>query len=209
MLTKVKEKILARPKLRASYIILGFLIIGLLWSIVCPPSHKVSDTYSGQPESTPEVTDGVKLSQKFTPDRNYSFFGIFYPNYQRFIEKGKLFIEISSGSQVSQRFEYNVSDLKNEAYLYVQYPITAGTQYDLKLWSEDVDKGTGFIFTTVATENKTPLYINNKPQESSLLMTFVYEQKNYFTVWYFALGITLVAIYITLTTNKETHEKAK
>ncbi len=204
---KGKKSLNFHTKTKVSYIILGLLIIGLLWSAICPPNHKVSDTYSGQPGSTPEVVEGMKLSQKFTPGRDYDFFGIFYPNYQRFIEKGKLFIEVSDSDQFSRHFEYNVSDLKNEAYLYVQCPIKADVQYDLRLWSEGVDRDMGFIFTTVATEDETPLYINNKRQDSTLLMTFVYEQKDYFVVWYFALGITLMAIYITLT--KSTHEKTK
>jgi len=193
-------------------VVFAFLLIGAVVSLINPPLKMVADTTSGLPGKTPELTDGVKIKQKFTVDRDYDFFGLHFPNYLNFFKDGTLHVTLTDSEQHVDKFEYSVNQMLNESYFYIDSELHAGEDYSLEVWVDDIPKEKAFTFSTIKLDEDVdgePMTVNGKAYDESLLMTFVYEKKDYFVVWYFAFGIVLTLIYMVLFPKKEGHAKSK
>lgn len=199
-----------RISIRISYIAIIILIISTICVLLNAPYKNVSDTYSGNPGTTTEITDGVKLQQDFIANRDYDFFGIYFPNYLNFFREGKLYIKITN-NQNSEQFEYNTREMLNESYFYINYSLRHSEKYTLDIWVENIPKEKAFKFSTVKPVNGdlSPLIVDGKKSDDTLLMTFVYQKKDYFITWYLVLEIVLILLYLVLFVDKEFYGKTK
>lgn len=208
--SKKKQLLSTIRDIQLRYVILALLLLGAIISFVVPPAKMVADTNSGAPGKTPEITDGMIVEQNFTVDRDYSFFGLYFPNYLNFFNEGTLHIALTDSQKQVNEFEYNASQMLNESYFYIHSSLRADEDYSLKIWVDDIPKEKVFTFSTIKIDDETseePMVIDGKAYNESLLMTFVYEKKDYFIIWYFVIAIILMLIYMILFPKKEDHAK--
>lgn len=152
------------------------------------------------------VTPEDRLVQTFIADDDYSRFGLYYANFSNYIQGGELHIDVRDASGQVANFAYNIGGVIDNTFIYIDYPVSMGETYTLTIYISGTAQGITF-FTTMADSYETTLQLNNQPQNSSIIMSFVSQTQDSFKAWYGIMAISLLFCYMSLKVNKDFYDK--
>ena len=59
------------------------------------------------------------------------------------------------------------------------------------------------LYTTSAEVESANLEVNGKKVKNNLAMSFMYSTNNYFNIWYYIFGISILLFFVVLNRNNE------
>lgn len=192
-------------------IALALISLCLVMTVICFVFPSIQETSVTSPvenlTSLESITPGDKVVQKFTSDGNYTRFGLYYANYSNYYQGGKLHINIKDSHGNSEDFTYNIGGITDNTFMYINHPLEEHETYTLTIHITDGAQSITFFTTTSKDNYDAELLINQKPQTSSIVMAFVSEVEDRFTVWYYIMAISLILCYIVLKIDKDVYAK--
>ncbi len=195
------------PQIVICLILCIFSAAMAVYCFLHPDTKEVSVTSSVEDmKPLDAVTPGDRLVQTFTADNNYSRFGLYYANFSNYIQGGELHIDVRDASGRVANFAYNIGGVIDNTFIYIDYPVNMGETYTLTIYISGTAQGITF-FTTMADSYEATLRLNNQPQNSSIIMSFVSQTQDSFKAWYGIMAISLLFCYMSLKVNKDFYDK--
>lgn len=182
-------------RFKITIFIIMVLIIMCIVTIVSPGKTYTSDTTEIiNSSNTNEFNNKDIIEQTFISKGNYKFVGIQIATYATYIKKGKLvvYIENQKGKQKKYTIKAN-SIIDNQTY-YLKYKLRKNQKYKIIIDGEKLSSPITFL----TTQKEMPDYelkINNKKMDSNLILSFIKNRKDYFSIWYYLLAISVLSSY--------------
>lgn len=187
-----------KVKLRVSYSIIIGLMIMIIITLFFPSQTPSTKTFK-QKDISPigEIKNNDVLEQKFVCEKDYHKVGILFANYNKIIDKGNLVIKVIDSNKKVQKQEVKLSSIIDNSYLYIAYPFKKGERYLVQLTVKDA---TDFItlYTTKAEIKNASLSYNGENQENNMALSFMSMKNNYFNIWYYLFGMSIMSCYVIL-----------
>lgn len=218
MPTKVKDSTNADKTTGQQGLFTPQIIISVILCIFCTimtvicllnPSIKETSVISPVENMLPikTITPNDKVVQKFISDDNYVRFGLYYANYSNYVQGGNLHINIKDANNEVDEFVYNIGGIIDNTLMYIDYPLQKDETYTITIYITDGAQGITFFATDSDSNFNAELLHNKEPQDNSIIMSFVTEQNDYFSAWYYIMAIAIIMCYIALKINKDAYVK--
>lgn len=150
------------------------------------------------------ITPEDRLVQTFTAADSYSRFGLYYANFGNYMQGGELHIDVRDSKKVTTQFVFNIGGVSDNAFVYVDYPLLKNEAYTVTIYITGTAQGITF-FTTTADNYNAQLQRDRKPQDFSIIMSFVSTSPDTFAAWYYIMALALILCYVVLKLDKDVY----
>lgn len=186
-------------------------VLCIIMAVVCfikPGTKDVSVTSPVKDlEPLTAITPKDRVSQTFTSDDDYNYFGLYYANYFNYTQNGRLHIDVEDDSGAVSNFSYVISGVIDTSFLYVDYPLQKSETYKITIHVTDDAQGITFFTTTSDNNYSAELHFNKKREPATIIMAFVTEERDVFNAWYYVMIFTLSLCYIIVKVDKDAYVK--
>lgn len=177
-------------------ILIFILVIISILIVVIPPNTVSSTNYEIIDKNTiGEFTKNNKIEQDFIANQNYKKIGLYYANYGKLVTKGYIDIKIVNDSNKVKDRKIYVGNLLDNSFCYVNYGFKKDHKYKIIVSANKIDYPITF-YTTTKNIVGSSLKIDDKQQNVNLVLAFAYYKKDYFSLWYCLLLISLILCYM-------------
>lgn len=195
-------------KIIISCIMIFLLVVIAIFLCFHPPMKPVSTISDLHNFRMGEgLANNTEIKQSFVASDDAESLGIYFNNYDVFLESGYLDIKVNQDSLEIFHQSINVDQLQNGQFFYIGCALTAGNTYEIDIAIHSLEKIDRIAFMVTDTADEGSLIINGTRQDSNLVLSYAHHTPDYFAVWYCIFGIILIVVYIVLFVNREAYEK--
>ena len=190
-------------KIKICYLLIIVLLLCSLLTLIFPSKSYVADNYEIKDQKLlKNLKTGDHLKQEFYVINNYSKIGILYANYNKLIENGYIYIKLTDQNNNVQNKKVKLSSISDNSYFFVNCKLKKNTKYimDIKIVGSEMPIA---LYTTSAEVEYANLEVNGKKVKNNLAMSFMYSTNNYFNIWYYIFGISILLFFVVLNRNNE------
>ena len=181
------------------YILLIVICIYTVFSLLFPKQSYVSKTNEIKSlDILGEVENNDVIEQTFISDDDYLKFGIYLATYTEILREGNLIIKITDEDNKTEEIKVMISRINNDSYYYIDYKLEKNKKYDIAITMENSTKPIT-LYTTKQQTKDAELKYNGEPQDSMLVLSFMYEEDYYFNIWYCLMASALILAYLVMT----------
>ena len=185
-------------KYSITILLIIILVIVSIIILVMPGKTYKADTYETiDLEYLDKFSNNNSLEQSFVSKDNYSYIGFPIATYNTLIKEGILKVSIINESGKEKKYSVNVDSVLDAQDHYFKYNLKKNKKYTIIVTSENLSSPVTFAVTNADIKN-TKLVVDGKQINKTLVLSFMKSKKNYFSIWYCLLIISVLSSYAIL-----------
>ena len=185
-------------KYNITLIMIIILIIVSVLMVLFPKKTYTSEAFEiVNRDTVKEFYNDDLIEQEFISKNNYKSVGIQIATYATLVKNGQLIVIIENERGQQKKYTINTDSIIDNQFYYLKYNLRKNKHYKLIIDGEKLSTPVTFLTTQKQIEG-AKLTINGKEKKSSLILAFIKTKKNYFSIWYCLLAISILTTYLFL-----------